>query len=118
MIADSSSEGSSDSDGGSVDFRISIPQAKLFHRESPAELEGPAAAAFIRYNATKFRTSRREKPGVRVFNEFESRPSGLYFPRGLVAKRIDASRVERVAWKVVRGLYHILAPSFRNPRNI
>jgi hypothetical protein len=41
----------------------------------------------------------------KVQQEFEQRPSGLVLPQGLIAKRIEGSRVHRVAWKVIRGLY-------------
>jgi hypothetical protein len=40
-----------------------------------------------------------------VLSEFEQRPSGLVLPPGLIAKRVDPSRIRRVLWKIVRGLY-------------
>lgn len=47
--------------------------------------------------------------GLRIanmtFNEFTSRPSGLYLPHGKVIKRFDAERVWRIIWKIVRGLF-------------
>jgi hypothetical protein len=50
--------------------------------------------------------SGREVPLVRmVLAEFERRPSGLVLPGNKVAKRFDGTRIERVAWKIVRGLY-------------
>ena len=41
----------------------------------------------------------------KILLEFETRPSGLHLPPGLVAKRQDGARIERVVWKIVRGLY-------------
>ena len=40
-----------------------------------------------------------------VLGEFEQRPSGLYLPPDLIAKRQQGDRIHRVAWKIVRGLY-------------
>lgn len=41
----------------------------------------------------------------KVLNEFQRAPSGIQLPPGLVAQRIEGSRIHRVAWKIVRGLY-------------
>ena len=43
--------------------------------------------------------------GKRVLEEFDQRPSGLYLPPGQLVKRYDAARVNRVIWKIVRGLF-------------
>lgn len=53
----------------------------------------------------KFR--RGEKIGLtrKVLNEFDPRPSGLFLPGDKVIKRFDGARIQRVAWKIVRGLY-------------
>jgi hypothetical protein len=40
-----------------------------------------------------------------VRREFERFPGGLHLPGGRVVKRFDGPRVNRVAWKLVRGLY-------------
>lgn len=42
---------------------------------------------------------------AKIMGEFEARPSGLYLPGGRVVKRFDGERVERVLWKIVRGLF-------------
>lgn len=39
-----------------------------------------------------------------VLAEFETRPSGLILPKGIVVKRVKP-RVHRVAWKIARGLF-------------
>lgn len=41
----------------------------------------------------------------KILREFETNPSGLHLPRGLIAKRQEGERIRRVAWKIVRGLY-------------
>lgn len=45
--------------------------------------------------------------GESVLNEFEKRPSDLYLPKGKVAKRYNGTRVRRVLWKIIRGLFYI-----------
>ena len=40
-----------------------------------------------------------------ILREFEPRPGGLHLPSNLVMKRQDGARIQRVAWKIVRGLY-------------
>ena len=40
-----------------------------------------------------------------VRREFEKQPSGLHLPGGRVVKRFQGERVNRVVWKLVRGLY-------------
>ena len=48
-----------------------------------------------------------EKQGLvgKVLREFEHQPSGIALPDHLVAKRFDGTRLHRVAWKIIRGLY-------------
>lgn len=64
-----------------------------------------AADALIRYQTAKFRAGKAQGLGHAVLEEFESRPSGLYMPPGVVVKRVQGERLVRVAWKIVRGLY-------------
>lgn len=40
-----------------------------------------------------------------TLEEFEPRPRGLFLPGNSVAKRVDEHRIERVIWKIVRGLH-------------
>lgn len=40
----------------------------------------------------------------KVLGEFDRRPSGLVLPGNKVAKRFEGARIQRVAWKIVRGL--------------
>jgi hypothetical protein len=52
-------------------------------------------------------THRPESKGLiqKILNEFEQRPSGIILPPGMVGKRFDVNRIERVIWKITRGLF-------------
>jgi hypothetical protein len=65
-----------------------------------------AADALVRYQTAKFRAGGSQGLGRTVLSEFETRPSGLHLPPGVVVKRVQGERLVRVAWKIVRGLYH------------
>jgi len=43
--------------------------------------------------------------GQMIVKEFDKRPSGLYLPKGLIAKRFNPRRMWRVVWKITRGLF-------------
>ena len=53
----------------------------------------------------KFRAGKDRKLVAMMMAEFEHRPSGLVLPYGQVKKHFDSERIERVLWKIVRGLY-------------
>ena len=53
----------------------------------------------------KFKAGEQRKLIYRVLREFEHRPSGIVLPAGKIAKRFEGTRIHRVAWKIVRGLY-------------
>jgi len=55
--------------------------------------------------SNQFKRHQGQRIGQMILKEFESRPSGLYLPKGKVAKRFDPERVWRVAWKITRGLF-------------
>ncbi|WP_374610040.1 hypothetical protein [Thermomonas sp.] len=66
----------------------------------------------------KFQSGQKVGLVKTVLTEFEQTPSGLQLPPGLIAKRIDPSRIRRVLWKIIRGLYFkehgkILSPDVR-----
>lgn len=55
----------------------------------------------------KFRKGGNEKLAELIRSEFQNRTSsGIYFPPGLIAKRFDVQRIDRVIWKIVRGLFY------------
>lgn len=51
--------------------------------------------------------SRQDAQGLRntIMSEFSDNVSGIYLPRGLIAKKLVRARVDRVVWKIIRGLY-------------
>ena len=58
----------------------------------------------------QFMAGTRESDGKlklarKVLREFELRPGGLHLPSGRIVKRQQGDRIERVAWKIARGLY-------------
>jgi hypothetical protein len=87
---------------------------KAFQRDEDYFVSSLAPLAYDSY-AGKFATQRvfqryrqRENVGLvlRVFQEFDPRPSGLFLAGGKVLKRFDGKRVRRVSWKIIRGLYY------------
>jgi hypothetical protein len=73
----------------------------------PLAAGSTAADALIRDHAGKFRAGKRQGLGRTILGEFESNPSGLHLPAGLVIKRVQGDRLVRVTWKIVRGLYFL-----------
>jgi hypothetical protein len=73
----------------------------------PVAMGSVAADALIHHHAERFRAGRAVGLGYKVLQSFDRRPSGLHLPRDLVAIRLDAPRVKRVVWKIVRGLFFI-----------
>lgn len=64
-------------------------------------------AVFNKAIADKDKYIRNEKRALDVLDEFESRPSSLFLPMGKIVKRQDGTRITRVVWKIVRGLYYL-----------
>ncbi len=65
------------------------------------------ADALIADNGEKYRAGQRQGLGRKVLSEFDHRPGGLFLPDGKIVKRADRSRISKVQWKVIRGLFHI-----------
>ncbi len=61
------------------------------------------------YNDVKRRYDRGKNVGLvsRVYEEFDSNPSGLILPNDKILKRFDRTRINRIIWKITRGLYYI-----------
>ncbi len=53
----------------------------------------------------RYQHGKQRKLLVKTYKEWERRPSGLYLPRGKIAKRVEGRRIHRVAWKIARGLF-------------
>lgn len=43
----------------------------------------------------------------KVYHEFTNMPNHIYLPPGIVAKKFEFDRIERVIWKIIRGLYYV-----------
>jgi len=72
---------------------------------SPLAVGSTAGDALARERADKLGRGRSVPLFQAVRKEFEPNPSGLHLPGGRVVKRFDGERVNRVAWKLVRGMY-------------
>ncbi len=72
---------------------------------APFAVGSYAGAALLQEVFSKYRAGEKQPLVHKVLREFQPRPRGIVLPPGLVAKRIEGSRVHRVAWKIVRGLY-------------
>jgi hypothetical protein len=72
---------------------------------APFAIGSYSGNAFLREFVQKFHSGKNRRLVSKVRKEFETRPSGLVLPPGLVAKRFEGERVHRVAWKIIRGLY-------------
>jgi len=72
---------------------------------APFALGSYSGNALLREVFRKYEANERRGLVHKVLEEFERRPSGLIIPEGLVAKRFEGSRLHRVAWKIIRGLY-------------
>jgi len=69
--------------------------------------DSPTARPIVQEFAAHLRAGRRVALGYRVLKQFLKDLSGLVLPHGLVAMRVEGSRLKRVIWKIVRGLYRI-----------
>jgi hypothetical protein len=64
-----------------------------------------AGDALLKEVFARYEVGKKRALVHKVLQEFDHRPSGIYLPSNLVAKRIEGERVHRVAWKLIRGLY-------------
>lgn len=74
-------------------------QRSYFHAKESAANE------LYKHIREKYRRLKNVALIRKVIGEVEPHPSGLVLPGGKVIKRFDSIRVERVIWKIVRGLY-------------
>ncbi|SUS05865.1 conserved hypothetical protein [uncultured Defluviicoccus sp.] len=72
---------------------------------APFGKDSYAGDALLREVFARFQAAENRPLVGKVLREFEHAPNGILLPQGLVAKRIEGQRVNRVAWKIVRGLY-------------
>jgi hypothetical protein len=75
------------------------------HTMAPLAHDSYTGKALFEDLIRKYREGQRLKLGIRVSQEFDPRPGGLYLPKGHVLKRYDPHRIGRVTWKILRGLF-------------
>ena len=68
--------------------------------------ESPTAVSLVQHGFRKARSGSGIGLHRAILRSMEERPSGLHLPRGLVAMRTDGTRIKRVVWKIVRGLWY------------
>ena len=71
----------------------------------PLALRSDAGRELYKHIREKFRRMQNRPLIAQILREFEPRPSGLVLPDGKVIKRFNPNRIERVIWKLVRGLF-------------
>lgn len=64
-----------------------------------------AGTALINHHGRKFSRQKSKRLGEMILREFEPRPSGLQLPGRMVVKRSQGARIQRVVWKLARGLF-------------
>jgi len=74
---------------------------------APFAVESYAGRSVVEDQARRLAEGRWVGLMKKIRQEIEPRPSGLVLPGDLIVKRYARPRVERVAWKIVRGLYFI-----------
>ncbi len=72
---------------------------------SPLAMDSVSGRAMTEEMGRRFREGRNQPLALSVLREFEDRPSGLYLPSGKIIKRLNAARVNRILWKITRGLF-------------
>lgn len=72
---------------------------------APFAVGSHAGDSFIQDVWLKYAEGKKQGLVGKVLQEFEHNPSDLFLPDNLIAKRFEANRLHRVAWKIIRGLY-------------
>lgn len=72
---------------------------------APLAMRSPTGKAVVDDIGRRFQAGRNQPLAAAVLREFEERPSGLILPEGMIVKRVDPERIDRVIWKITRGLF-------------
>jgi hypothetical protein len=72
---------------------------------APIASESPTGQAMVDHFSAQFRSGRSVPLGYKVLRQFEDRPGGLHLPPDRIVVRLEGDRIERVLWKVIRGLF-------------
>jgi hypothetical protein len=68
-------------------------------------LNGPLGADLAKDFRASLKHDGSRRLAEAVLRQFEEKPSGLVLPPGRLIQRLDGTRLARVVWKIVRGLY-------------
>ncbi|MBN1848712.1 MAG: hypothetical protein JW932_09020 [Deltaproteobacteria bacterium] len=74
---------------------------------APIAMGSSTADAVINHHAKEFRAGKNKGLGRKILEQFVDRPGGLYLPPNTVFMRVEGTRIQRIAWKIVRGLYWV-----------
>lgn len=77
----------------------------FIHTFAPVVMDSLAGESTLRELIDKYHLGKRVRLSLQILDEFEDRPSGLHLPEGRVLKRLDGKRINRVLWKIIRGLF-------------
>jgi hypothetical protein len=72
---------------------------------APLALGSVAANEVYKHIRDKLKRLENRPLFAKILGEFEPPPAGIVFPGGKLIKRFDSNRIERVIWKIVRGLF-------------
>jgi hypothetical protein len=74
---------------------------------APIALGSRSGNALAAYHAKKFRSGKSAGLGKKILKQLSDQPGTLYLPKNRVTVRVEGARINRVAWKIIRGLYWI-----------
>jgi hypothetical protein len=81
-----------------------LDEEYFLHSLYPLALGTEAGEARRQRVRERFHAGENRKLVAMVMAEFDHRPGGLVLPFGQIIKRFYSNRIERVLWKIVRGL--------------
>ena len=79
----------------------------FFNSLLPGALDGPLGADLAKDFRASLKHDGSRRLAEAVLRQFDERPSGLVLPPGRLVQRLDGTRLARVVWKIVRGLYFV-----------
>lgn len=72
---------------------------------APYGMDSHSGSALRREIFAKYAAGEKRGLVHKVVQSFDVAPGGIVLPPNLIAHHIEGSRIHRVAWKIVRGLY-------------
>lgn len=77
----------------------------FLHSLAPFAHDSYTGNAVLRKIGREFREGKNQPLVLKVYGEFDPEPSGIVLLPGRMVKRFEGNRIDRVAWKIIRGLY-------------